>query len=281
MNAILDPFLFQVVGSTPESVRDSIKKTNLKSNPTVAANFICACIFAAAVNKATMEGFISKPELSDARPIISTAFSVQGRANMTGMTLLGHCILTTNFVNSLTFAIEFRKKMGQDNLWDGNLTGGSLSEKQKEILLEKKRVTPKASAMFLGSGFLKYSGIVNEQYSPDEADFWGEVITGSTTRTAYEQAQTSSQHKARPSTSASPPRAPVRSAFYNVPMGDGTVVQIPRDVAEYYLAVNNNDESRLAASIGKRGIKEFTEAYKEAMERDPARRGGYGGTVIT
>jgi hypothetical protein len=280
MNAILDPFLFQVVGSTPESVRDSIKSSSLKNKAQVAMNFACACVFAAAVNKATMEGFISKPELSDARPVISSAFSIQGRANMTGLTLLGHCILTTKYVDNITFAKEFRKKMGQDNLWEGNLTAGSLSEKQKEILTEKKRVTPKESAMLLGSGFFKFTGIVNDAYTREEADFWGEAYTGSRDKSG----PGSPSDRRKPSYSsrlpASPPRPGSRQQAYNVPMSDGTVTQIPKEIAEYYLTINNGDEARLAASIEKRGGKDFVDMYAEAMEKDPERKGGQGGTVL-
>lgn len=277
INDILNPYLFQVIGSTPESIRDSIKNSSLKANPAVASRLAAVCVFAAAVNKSTLENFIAKPELADARPIISSSFSISGRSNMTGLTLLGHCIMTTKFVDEIVFVREFRKKMGQDNLWAGNLDSGSLSDKQKEILKEKKRVTTQDSASLLGSGFFKFTGVNPSSYTIEEANFWGEVATaqaaGSTSRARRGAATgtTSSQ--------GSPPFRDASSGSERVVLSSGEMVLVPAELTNYYRTINGTEPARLVASIEKRGAERWVREYRAAMAEDPEMRGYSGGTV--
>lgn len=268
MNAILNPYLFQVIGSTPESIRDSIKQSALKANPAAASKLAVACVFAAAVNKPTMENFIAKPEMADARPVISTTFSISGKANMTGLTLLGHCLLTTDYVNNITFCVEFRKKLGQDDLWSGNLESGSLSDKQKKILQEKKRVTPATSARLLGSGFFKFTGMDSHGYTAEEAAFWGE-------RAALPAGGLgTSRHRASPSGPSAP------SGQEAVPLADGSVVLIPIILATYYRTCISSDPARLRSSIAARGVDGWIADYNKALAEDPEMLRRPGTTVI-
>lgn len=177
----MNPFLFQVIGSTPAGIKENIKKSTLEGNVEAGIGLASSAVFAAAVNKATLENFLARPEMIHARPTISTAFSINGKTNMTGMTLLGHCLLTSSFLDEIVFVREFRHKMGQNNIWAGDLSSGSLSEKQKKIYLEKKRVTPEAAAKVLGSGFFKFIGVDRTPWTTAELDFWEDGETATTT----------------------------------------------------------------------------------------------------
>lgn len=284
LNAILNPFLFQVVGSTPESIKDTIKNTALKNNPVVASRLAAACVFSAAVNKSTMENFISKPEMAEARPIISAAFSISGKANMTGLTLLGHCLLTTDFVKDIVFCVEFRRKMGQDHLWAGNLSSGSLSEKQKEILVEKKRVTDETSAKLLASGFLKYTGIVRTRYTAEESRFWGEEIPASIVASGLPMdTPTRGQRRPTHASSSSIPSPPSRGSareIFEVRLSDNTVANLPAYAANYFLDGNDGDVSKLANSVERNGVDAWIMKYTKAARDDPERSGFQGGTVL-
>jgi len=282
INLLLDPVLFQVVGSTPESVRDSIKATTLRNSPAQGARIAALCMFAAAVNKATMEGFLAKSELADIRPLVASGFSINNRPNMTGLTLLGHCLLTTTWSSAIVFAKEFRRKLGQSNIWDGSLDKGSLSEKQKAILMEKARVTNEASARLLGSGFLKYVGIVREAYTAGEAAFWGEQITTSGNLldggVIFTEAPrpAAAKGKKRATAQASPPR----KRLVNVNMDDGSVAQVSETAWNYYLAINGGDTQAAVASIDRRGAEEFSAIYDDFASKDPEAKGTGGSSVI-
>jgi len=267
INRILDPLLFQVVGSTPSSLRDSIKNSTLKGQATPASLLACAAVFACAVNKPTLDNFISKQELADVRPTISSSFSISGKTNMTGLTLLGHCIMTTDFVSGINFCVEFRRKMGQDHLWAGNLSTGSLSEKQKKILEEKKRVTNEKEARLFGSGFFKFTGLDMTPYTVDESTFWGERSTA---------LPRDSRSGPLP---RSPPRSSSSSATMEVTLPDGSTASIPRAVGEFYLKLNDNDVSRLSNSIAGRGVSAWITAYSEVLRNDPEGRSLRAGTV--
>jgi hypothetical protein len=311
VNAILDPVLFQVVGSTPESIVDNIKKAQLKGKSGVATRLFAISIFAAAVNKKTLETFLEKPELMDLRATMATSFNIQGRTNMTGLTLLGHCLLTTGLAGEVVFAKEFRRKMGQDHLWDGELDSGSLGETQKKILKEKKRLTNSSSARLLGSGFLKYTGMSADRMSAAESEFWSEqgsnpVSVSAPISTLQPQSQpTRAQQPAPPSppsksvasTSRTAPapqpaqKTPPRQAktrvvpkaneeeMTNVTLSDGSIVAAPKRIVDYYLLMRDGDMTRLVASIENNGINNFVEIYGMAEENDPDRRGNFGGSV--
>jgi hypothetical protein len=284
LNTIMDPYLFQVVGSTPESVRDSIKSSALKNNPVVASRLVAACIFAAAVNKPTLENFIARPELADARPIISSTFSLTGKANMTGLTLLGHCLLTSPWVSNITFAQEFRKKMGQQNIWEGNLEAGSISDTQKKIFQEKKRLAPFDKASLLGRGFFKFTGLENTGYTRAEAVFWGVQIPA---EKKPEAKRTTPRETPRPAPPASPttskhspPTQPKGKDTIAVPISDTEVIDLPADVVEWYRKEVSDDPNRIAASINRDGASAWLTRYREAMAEGLGSAAAYGSTVV-
>lgn len=281
VNQILNPYLFQVIGSTPESIRDALKNSAVKGQPGSAIKLAALCVFSAAVNKATMEQFIAQPGMAEARPLVNTTFNISGKANMTGLTLLGHCLLTTKFADGITFAVEFRKKMGQNHLWEGNLESGSLSDKQKEILKEKKRVTSADSAMLLGAGFLKYSGIVNEAYTAQEATFWGERAPASNLSNPLQTGAGPNPNLARTfeRVPTSPPRPRTTTTAIRMVLSNGSQVEVPEHLANYYKIVNDTDDQALANSIERRGLDAWINAYEEIASRDPGMKGAMGASV--
>lgn len=272
VNRILAPLMFQVVGSTPDSIRDNIKRSNLKGDPETASLLVAACVFAMVVNKATVENFLAKPEMLSVRPIVSSVFSISGRSNMTSLTLLGHCLLTSEFTAEIEFAAEFRRKMGQNHVWAGDLSKGSLSEKQKTILLEKQRTNSAADAKLLGSGFYKYTGIDIAPMTVAEANFWGEAIT---TTSAAAFTTTVSSPASAP---GSPSRGALRSETFV--LSDGSTVEIPARVAMYYRKAVNPDPNALVASIEKRTAEGFIRSYSALLEADPEMKGRAAGTVV-
>lgn len=252
-NALLDPVLFQVVGSTPDGLRDSLKKAKLRAERDLGILLAVVCVFAAAVNKATMESYVAQPEFSDLRPLLGSVFAIQNRINMTALTLLGHCFLTAGALDDVTFVKEFRLKMGQRNIWDGNLESGNLGEKQLKILKEKARVTPSEKARLLGVGFFKYVGLDATPMTPSEASFWGEASAASPSRSI-----------APPS----PPRATTTEG-YKVYLSNGSVATVPTYLADYYMRVNNTDESGLAKSVEGRGVDNWIAIYTNVQRQNP------------
>lgn len=284
MNKYLDPVLFQVIGSTPESIRDSLMKSTVKGQPAGGLQLAVIAVFSSAVNKATMETFASKPELAEARGFMNTVFSISGRANMTGLTLLGHCLMTTTHMSSINFCAEFRKKMGQDHLWAGNLESGSLSDKQKEILKEKKRVVAEESAKLLGSGYFKFIGVDSNPMTVDESIFWKQPVPGRAQRSSMSSGIVSPSDATKKgqtdSRNLSISGSPKTVARETIDMQDGTTVSISSDVLEYYRKFVSSDEERLVASIAKRGAARFENEYKQAMLKDPDGNTLRGSTIV-
>jgi len=270
MNNILAPVLFQVIGSTPESIADSIKKANIEGNTSIGTSLASIAVMSSAVNKSTMETFVSRPELAEVRPIVMSHFTIGGRTNMTGLTLLGHCLLTSNVMNDVKFAQEFRRKMGQNNIWEGNLDSGSLSAKQKEIILEKKRLTSSDSARLLGVGFFKYVGIDDNPMTASEARFWGVNIS------AKARSKSIADVPAPSINQGSPPR----NAAVNITLKDGNTVSVNRKAYNYYMGVNNGDLEALKDSIRRRGIDDFNKSYSAIADSDPNMKGISGNTVV-
>jgi len=176
--------------------------------------------------------------------------------------------------------------MGQENLWSGNLESGSLSDKQKEILKKKKEVTNQKEAYLLGSGFFKYTGIDKTAYSDEEAIFWDERSAGKSVSTgsySLKAAQTNVDPDASSSPDTYQPKktfSPAKTGVYQVNVGNSRMLEIPEDVAAYYLKTHDNDAQALAASLNNRGAKRFIEMYKQAMIQDPEGRGNAGGSVV-
>lgn len=285
INNILEPVLFQVVGSTPESLADSVKKAGLEGRSEAGIQLAAICLFASAVNKNVLTTFLMKPELAQARSAVMSQFTISGNANMTALTLLGHCLYLTRFADKIVFAREFRKKMGQDSIWDGTLSGGSLSEKQRAILKDKSTSINVRSAGLLASGYLKFIGADPTAWTKDEADFWDvphRINTPSPPRsnTQAPQSQQSPSHS-RAGSSTSSSRTAQQGNYLNVPLSDGSHATLLRKAYEYYMAINNGDKERLTSSVHKNGESEWNARYGELADSDVDKKGYSGtGTVV-
>jgi len=251
INDLLKDKLFQVIGSTPTSIAESLKKVDLKGKTKEGVQIFAVSVFAAAVNKATLETFLADSRFANIRPLLSAALSIQGRSNMTALTLLGHCLLTTDVASKVNFTSEFRKKMGQDHLWAGSLDGGSLSAKQREILKDKKRLTDEAEAKALGSGFLKHVGLVSGQMTALEGKLFGVPTTGR----------------------APSPRSPAGSSSTSenvaFKVSSTSTLQIPGEVIHYRLNVLGQQDSDIAESIERNGLEKFIANTRAMIARDP------------
>lgn len=257
INDLLKDKLFQVIGSTPTSIAESLKKVDLKGKSSEGAQIFAIAIFAAAVNKSTLETFLADSRFAGIRPVLSAALSIQGRSNMTALTLLGHCLLATDMASQVSFSSEFRKKMGQDHLWSGTLEAGSLSTKQREILKEKKRLTEENEAKALGNGFLKHVGILSGSMNDMEAALFGVP---------------ESKGKAAVTTPVgSPPRGKSGSSAANVSFKKSTneTLQIPSDVLHYRRSLLGQSDEDIAESIDRNGLEKFISNTRLLMERDP------------
>jgi len=265
VNQLLNDKLFQVIGSTPKSIAESLTKIDLKNKTTEGAQIFAIAIFSSAVNKSTLETFLADSRFSTVRPLINAAMSIQGRANMTALTLLGHCLMTTSLASNVSFSTEFRKKMGQNHLWAGELTAGSLSEKQKEILKEKKRLTDEASAMALGSGFLKLTGLLKEDFTQAEADLFNtQIQTGSSASAGGGQAMGSSGERSGYDSTSQRRQSPT-----NIPVAALTTAGIPEDVLNYRRNIIRQSEDEIVESLNKRGENSFIENTRRMIREDP------------
>lgn len=316
INDLLNDKLFQVIGSTPASIAESLKKIDLKNKKKEGAQLFAVSIFSSAVNKATLETFVADSRFSDVRPLITAALSISGRSNMTALTLLGHCFLATDLASEVTFANEFRKKMGQNHLWAGELEAGSLSDLQKKILKEKKRVTAEKEAKALGNGFLKHCGLVSGPLVGLENDYFGSGSSSSLTigqsSTGTSQLPTSTvrsgenrrQAQGASQTSVSPPAEPTvpidqtshspstsrnqashqRSRTQTSPSSDvvsftapdGQLYNIPSDVFNYRTNMLNQNDVAISDSIARNGFDGFVNNTRLLIERDPTGRGIQG-----
>jgi hypothetical protein len=255
VNNILNPFLFQVIGSTPSSILESIKKTALKDNSTLGVHLATTCIFASAVNKVVLENFLQDPRMVSARTAISTSFAISGKTNMTSITLLGHCLLTSNFLDSVKFVQEFRRKMGQKDLWESDFSKGSLSDKRKSILTEKKRVTNEVEAKLLGSGYFKYIGADKTPWTTEESTFW--------------DLQESSSPKGKGPEAFFAAPGSSRSADSNttvaLKLSDGRDVTISKAAWDFAMSRNKNDAMAVIAKIEahKKGVADWDVVYSD------------------
>jgi len=271
INSLLADHLFQVIGSTPKSIADNLKKLDLKDKTDEGSRLVAVAVFSAAVNKSTMENYLAKPEFTSIRQLVLTAMSIQGRSNMTAFTLLGHCLLTTSIVDDVIFVSEFRKKMGQKHLWENSLDNGQLSDKQKGILKEKKRVTNETDARLLGSGFLKWTGIDSKAMTSAEAEFWGIATARTTTppRRGNIQAPVGyTSPRARGTTFATSSSAQP-TGNVTVPVTRESTADIPEDVFNYRKNVLNQTDSDISASLNNHGFQEFVSRTREMMRIDP------------
>lgn len=269
INALLEPVLFQVIGTTPESLVESVKRSNLEGRIEAGSQLAAIAVFAAAVNKTVLGEFMMKSELSAVRGTVLSQFSIRNQANMTALTLLGHCFYLTKFANQIKFAQEFRKKMGQQSIWDGDLTGGSLSETQRKILQEKSKSINVRSATLFATGYFKFIGADSLRWTTEESRFWD----------VQHRVETPSPPRA--TASGSGPRvAPIPSTIsLTVPeLGN---ISVSRKAYDYYMEINDNDVTRLNNSIRKNGVREWNKRYEELADEDLQREGHSGtGTVV-
>jgi len=265
VNVLLEDKLFQVIGSTPRSIADSLKNVDFKGKTTEGTQLFAASIFAAAVNKSTLETFLADSRFANIRPLINAALSIQGRSNMTAMTLLGHCFLITDEASRVQFAVEFRKKMGQDHLWAGELTAGSLSDKQRGILKEKKRLTKPDEASALANGFLKLCGLKSGAMTELEEEFFGPQEAAAGTASG-KRPMFGESSVPRPGTGRFSPDRAGTTRFRTT---STNVVDIPDDVLNYRRNVMGLSDAEIGASIEKNGLPAFIERTRMGISSDP------------
>jgi len=263
INELLNDKLFQVIGSTPESVAESLSKMELRNKSVEGGQIFAIAIFAATVNKPTLETFLADARFSTVRPLLNAALSIQGRSNMTAITLLGHCFLTTDLAAGVDYATEFRKKMGQDHLWDGSLEGGSLSDKQRGIMKEKKRVTSAESAKALGTGFLKWTGLVAGSMTVKEAELFNMQAAGTSSSTAV----TSRPRYESVSPPVTPPRTTARNVTFEI--SNKNLVEVPAAILDYRRSMLQQTDEEIAESIERSGVAEFISKTERLIAKDP------------
>jgi hypothetical protein len=280
INSLLNDKLFQVIGSTPRSIAESLSKIDLKNKSEEGIQMFAACVFAAAVNKPTLETFLADPRFASVRRIISAVLSIQNRSNMTAMTLLGHCFLTTDLADNVTFTFEFRKKMGQRHLWAGDLTSGSLSEKQRGILAEKKRVTDQGEAEALGNGFLKVTGLITGALTAKESEFFGVPAAVAEQRAVtppepvIKTGYTPPHARGASLTAGTTSSGATSSRFASLPM------DIPEDVLNYRRNILGQSDASIAESLGRGSKDDFISRTRLAMQRNPDGLGSAAGSAI-
>jgi len=292
VNDLLNDKLFQVIGSTPASIAENLLKVDLRGRSAEGAQIMAITIFAAAVNKPTLETFLADPKFATIRPLLSATLAISGKSNMTAMTLLGHCLLTTKIAGDIVFASEFRKKMGQNHLWDGDLDKGSLSDKQKTILKEKKRVTDAAQASALGSGFLKHVGILPGPMTAEEVALFKTTIStaGAATSSVPPRAtgirqpaagMASSKFASTPASHARPmsasPESPTEVEFI---LSSSEKVLVPADVMAYRRNVFGQTDEDIAESIERNGLEKFITNTRRLAEKDPTGKAARAASTV-
>jgi len=279
INDVLNAYLHQVTGSTAESLKDMVKKAGLQGNAPLAAKFTIVCIFAAAVNKSTVESLIASNDLADVRGLIGSSFSIQSKPNMSALSLLGHAMLTSKFCDKINFAQKFREKIGQRNIWEQDLSRDRLSDKQHEIFTQKKKNNDAKSAQLLGNGYFKVTKMESTPLTPEEATFWGTAPSAAVTGSVGNAGNTSLASTAASSsgTSTMPPRVPTRQAPPVAPASRGESISytnqdsavISASALEYFRTCISDNPALLQQAIAKRGPAGFEESMAKARQADP------------
>jgi hypothetical protein len=263
MNNILLPWLNQVIGSTPESIAESIKSAELRGKVDAGTQLATIAIFAAAVNKATMEKFVAGDSVVLGRTVLRDALSIAGKANMTAITLLGHCLMTTSAFDDVTFVKELRIKMGVANLWAGELKTDALSEKQLKIFNEKKRKTNLASAKALGSGYLKWTGMDPNNWTRSELTVWN--LKPAAPREDDKPLPTGEQGAGDKITKAAAAGKGRSSSITD----EEVLGLIPTMVVDYIKRHAGSSETEIAESARTEGIATFANRWTGIMNSDP------------
>lgn len=267
LDNILDPRIGQVIGSTPSSIAESVREAGMRGMKKLGAQFIALAVFAASVNKSTMETALQSADFADIRPIIRKSFSINNSPNMTALTLAGHCFILEPKLARVRYMVEFKKKLGVNSIWDGDLDNGSISEKQKKIMKEKARLHKKEVAADFASGFLKWTGITPGTYEVTELQMWGQTTEGVT---PVREQPTSS-------TAVQIPRPkPVSTKGKEVSPPPASITLPAR---RHFLVTMKRTEDELANLIAKHGIEGAEARIRAMMEYDPEGKGAAASTV--
>jgi len=283
-NGILNEYIHQVTGSTPSSIKDMLKLGNVAGNDQIAMKLATIGIYAAAVNKSTLESFIARAPVQEARTIVANQFSIQGKANMSALSLFGHCLLTSDFIDGINFVDQFRARLGQRHIWEKDLEQERLSKEQFKIFNQKKSSSPKSDAFNLGRGYFKIVGLDKRAMTAEEAAFWGVTVAPAETRPV----------QPRVVKTPSPPKAesPKRDSFDElermpiapegelVTYGTNTATTIPGDVLRYYRTVYGNDQARLESAIARRTPEGFIKSVREMIAKDPEMKMRPSGSTV-
>lgn len=264
INALLDPKLFQVIGSTPQSLKDSVQKCDIKGNRDLGMRFVALSTFAAAVNKPTVEQFFMQESLGQLRTTVSSQFTLNNQINMTALSLAGHCFLAIDSFSSINFIRELRKKMGQNSIWDGEMASGSMSEKQKGILKEKAKQHKKEHAAEFANWFMDYTGLT-PQSRPRPIP-----ISPTASRTATRPQQASARLAA-----AVPPATPRSAAIDDLDadsppppdVADATD-GVPEEVLALYLSKEGRTLQTWAEQVNLRGKDRMVARVQKALAGD-------------
>jgi len=243
---ILDKRIHQVIGSTPESLRTTCEGTNMKNNPDVAAKFVALSVLAAAVNKETIGKAATESDFMDLAMVIRSGFYLNGTVNMTALSLAGHCFVACDKFSKIRFVAEFRKKMGQDNLWDGNFDSGSISAKQKEIFIERKKAQDRKKCVDFADWFVSWSGLDQK------------LRTGARVGTSSRGRGGSSAPSSRGRGASKPEEQATATAS----------ASLPEDLVDFYFNEIGRTQTDLDESVRKHGlekiIRSIRSSYNEA-----------------
>jgi hypothetical protein len=239
LNSFLDPKLHQVIGSTPESLKIAIEACGIAGNSTLGVKMIAIAVFASSVNKSTVEAFFIEEKFSDLRIMVSKAVTLNGKINMTALSLAGHCFMTLDILSGTSYVVEFRKKIGQNSIWDGPLAAGSISDKQRDILKEKAKLHKRESAASFANWFISYTGIAKVQPIAAKTDAITGGLTGARTITQILQSST-----------------PGNAAY-----------SIPSHLTSYYIGTRGKTQADLDAMVTKYGVDEAINKITESMNR--------------
>jgi len=261
INELLNPVLFQVIGSTPESLREHVEKCNLQGKNNLGSKFIALSVFAASVNKSTVEEFFAGDKMSDLRLSISREFMLNNKLNMTALSLAGHCFMTQDALSTVQYVVAFRKKMGQNSVWDGELAGGSLSETQKKILKEKASTHSKDRAIAFASWFMEYTGLRGSSSSVSQVP---------PAASAQASSETPSVERTRED---SPPIDLGTSAKQQQTAAPDVVGQMRPDLVQYYLSLEGRTRESLQQLINEHGVGRVERNIEKQMQ-------GGSGSVI-
>lgn len=286
INDALNPFLHQVTGSTPASIRDMIKAANVNSNQATGIKLATVALFAASVNKTTLESFVATATMGDIRAVLSNQFSISGKVNMSALSLFGHCILTSDFISSANYAKAFRDRLGMRHIWERELQKDRLSDEQFKIFTDKKKKTPENEAANLGIGYFKFIGVDKEPMSASESEFWGLQQTRTLRAQPSDQPSLASAATGRDpfeSPDTSPKRQQVASRARMTYSDNSQLTKtasIDQRAIDYFKGTISKDDAELRLRLAKYGPEEFERKMLKGYAADPEMKNRPQGSTI-